>query len=88
MGAGSGGLGALAGAGVRLGALALAVSLGYEIVRAGAKAGTGRLARTLRAPGLVLQHLTTRELDRVIGVLYELTERWFQPVVRLAYPRP
>ena len=27
------------------------------------------------------------ELDRIIGVLYELTERWFQPVVQLAYPR-
>ena len=25
------------------------------------------------------------ELDRIIGVLYELTERWFQPVVKLAY---
>jgi hypothetical protein len=36
---------------------------------------------------VALEHLTTRELDRVIGVLYELTERWFQPVVRLAYPR-
>jgi hypothetical protein len=37
---------------------------------------------------VALEHLTTRELDRIIGVLYELTERWFQPVVRLAYPRP
>jgi len=37
---------------------------------------------------VALEHLTTRELDRVIGVLYELTERYFQPVVRLAYPRP
>ena len=27
------------------------------------------------------------ELDRIIGVLYELTERWFQPVVKLAYGR-
>ena len=25
------------------------------------------------------------ELDRIIGVLYELVERWFQPVVRLAF---
>jgi hypothetical protein len=36
---------------------------------------------------IALEHLTARELDRVIGVLYELTERWFQPVVRIAYPR-
>jgi hypothetical protein len=36
---------------------------------------------------VALEHLDPVELDRVIGVLYELTERWFQPVVRLAYPR-
>lgn len=35
---------------------------------------------------VALEHLTVSELDRIIGVLYELTERWFQPVVRLAYP--
>ena len=34
---------------------------------------------------VALEHLTEDELDRIIGVLYELTERWFQPVVRLAY---
>lgn len=34
---------------------------------------------------VALEHLTVDELDRIIGVLYELTERWFQPVVRLAY---
>lgn len=39
---------------------------------------TGRVA---------LEHLTTDELDRLIGVLYELVETWFQPVVRLAYRR-
>ena len=37
---------------------------------------TGRVA---------LEHLTEVELDRIIGVLYELTERWFQPVVRIAF---
>jgi hypothetical protein len=37
---------------------------------------TGRVA---------LEHLTVEELDRVIGVLYELVETWFQPVLRLAY---
>jgi hypothetical protein len=36
---------------------------------------------------VLLEHLDTAELDRVIGVLYELTEAWFQPVVRVAYPR-
>ena len=34
---------------------------------------------------VALEHLTVEELDRIIGVLYELTERWFQPVVQLAY---
>ena len=34
---------------------------------------------------VALEHLTVDELDRIIGVLYELTERWFQPVVKLAY---
>ena len=39
---------------------------------------TGRVA---------LEHLTEAELDRIIGVLYELVETWFQPVLRLAYRR-
>jgi hypothetical protein len=39
---------------------------------------TGRVA---------LEHLTSGELDRIIGVLYELVETWFQPVVRIAYRR-
>ena len=34
---------------------------------------------------VALEHLTVDELDRIIGVLYELTEQWFQPVVTLAY---
>lgn len=38
---------------------------------------TGRVA---------LEHLTEDELDRVIGVLYEIVERWFQAFVQLAYP--
>ncbi len=37
---------------------------------------TGRLA---------LEHLSDEELDRIIGVLYELTERWFQAAVSIAY---
>ena len=34
-----------------------------------------------------LEHLDEEELDRIIGVLYEATERWFPPLVRIAYPR-
>ena len=37
---------------------------------------------------VALEHLDTGELDRILGVLYEATERWFQAVVALAYPRP
>ena len=37
---------------------------------------TGRVA---------LEHLTEQELDRIIGVLFELTERWFQAAVAIAY---
>jgi hypothetical protein len=37
---------------------------------------TGRIA---------LEHLTEQELDRIIGVLFELTERWFQAAVSIAY---
>jgi hypothetical protein len=32
-----------------------------------------------------LEHLTEQELDRVIGVLFALTERWFQAAVTIAY---
>lgn len=37
---------------------------------------TGRIA---------IEHLTVGELDRIVGVLFELTERWFQAAVTLAY---
>ncbi len=37
---------------------------------------TGRVA---------LEHLTEQELDRLIGVLFELTERWFQPAITIAF---
>lgn len=36
---------------------------------------------------VALEHLDTQELDRVIGVLYEIVETWFQPSVRLAFGR-
>jgi hypothetical protein len=35
----------------------------------------------------LLEHLDVEELDRIIGVLYELVEQWFQPVIRIAFPR-
>jgi hypothetical protein len=34
---------------------------------------------------VLLEHLDIDELDRVIGVLYELVERWFQPAIRLGF---
>ena len=34
---------------------------------------------------VLLEHLDVDELDRIIGSLYELVERWFQPAVRIAY---
>lgn len=32
-----------------------------------------------------LEHLTEAELDRIVGVLFELTERWFQAALTIAY---
>jgi hypothetical protein len=37
---------------------------------------------------VALEHLSEEEIDRIIGVLYELTERYFPMVVQLAYGRP
>jgi Putative bacterial sensory transduction regulator len=34
---------------------------------------------------VLLEHLDVAELDRVLGVLYELVERWFQPAIRLGF---
>ena len=34
---------------------------------------------------VLLEHLDVDELDRIIGVLYELVERWFQPSIRLGF---
>jgi hypothetical protein len=36
---------------------------------------------------VLLEHLDVAELDRVIGVLYELVERWFQPAIGIAFDR-
>ena len=35
----------------------------------------------------LLEHLDTEELDRIIGSIYEFTERWFPRVVALAFER-
>lgn len=32
-----------------------------------------------------IEHLDEQELDRIVGVLFELTERWFQAAVTIAY---
>jgi hypothetical protein len=36
---------------------------------------------------VALEHLTEAELDRIIGVLYELVETWFQPALGIAFGR-
>jgi hypothetical protein len=37
---------------------------------------------------VLLEHLDARELDRIVGVLYELVERWFQPAIRIGFAKP
>lgn len=34
---------------------------------------------------VLLEHLDRVELDRIIGVCYELVERWFQPAIRMGF---
>ena len=51
----------------------------------GARFSLGRDGDVYLTGRVALEHLTTGELDRIIGVLYELTERWFQAAVRIAY---
>ena len=36
---------------------------------------------------VLYEHLTEEELDRVIGVCYELVETWFQPAIRIGFHR-
>ena len=36
---------------------------------------------------VLYEHLTDEELDRVIGVCYELVETWFQPAIRIGFRR-
>ncbi len=37
---------------------------------------------------LALEHLTEWELDRIVGILFELVEQWFQPAIRLGFGPP
>ena len=37
---------------------------------------------------VLLEHLDVDELDRIIGVLYELVERWFQVAIGIGFRRP
>ena len=36
---------------------------------------------------VLLEHLDVDELDRIVGVCYELVERWFQPAIRIGYAK-
>ncbi len=51
----------------------------------GARFSLGRDGDVYLTGRVALEHLTTGELDRIVGVLYELTERWFQAAVTIAY---
>jgi hypothetical protein len=51
----------------------------------GARFSLGRDGDVYLTGRCALEHLTIEELDRIVGVLYELTERWFQAAVTIAY---
>ena len=53
----------------------------------GARFSIGPDGDVYLTPRTLLEHLDVDELDRIIGVLYELVEQWFQPVLRLAFNR-
>ena len=36
---------------------------------------------------VLYEHLSEEELDRVIGVCYELVETWFQPAIKMGFRR-
>ena len=36
---------------------------------------------------VLLEHLDNAQLDRIIGVCYELVERWFQPSIAIGFRR-
>jgi hypothetical protein len=51
----------------------------------GARFSVGRDGDVYLTGRVALEHLTEQELDRIIGVLFEATERWFQPAVAIAF---
>jgi putative sensory transduction regulator len=51
----------------------------------GARFSVGRDGDVYLTGRVALEHLTESELDRIIGVLFELTERWFQAAVTIAF---
>jgi hypothetical protein len=53
----------------------------------GARFSIGPDGDVYLAGRVALEHLDETELDRIIGVLYEATERWFQPAVAIAFRR-
>jgi hypothetical protein len=53
----------------------------------GARFSIGRDGDLYLTGRVLLEHLDRAELDRVIGVLYAVTERWFQAAVRIAFRR-
>ena len=54
----------------------------------GARFSIGPDGDVYLAGRVALEHLDESELDRIIGVLYDATERWFQPAVGIAFRRP
>ena len=53
----------------------------------GARFSIGPDGDVYLAGRVALEHLDEAELDRIIGVLYETTERFFAPALRIAYRR-
>lgn len=51
----------------------------------GARFSTGPDGDVYLTGRVALEHLSDEELDRIVGVLFELTERWFQAAVTIAY---
>ena len=37
---------------------------------------------------VLLEHLDRAQLDRIVGVCYELVERWFQPAIAIGFKKP
>lgn len=51
----------------------------------GARFSLGRDGDVYLTGRTAIEHLDDEELDRIIGVLYETVETWFQPAVAIAF---